>query len=111
MLDDRPDLPTLHHLPKLPALVDGTVSRPRKGTLRHDFRHRTYQRLVDLGPRGRVIMLANARVLGHVFDPLSVFWCFDTAGALASVLAEDTTAGRRSAQPSRVAQNLPPVEA
>ena len=33
-------------------------------------------------------MLANARVLGHVFDPLSVFWCFDSAGRLACVVAE-----------------------
>jgi len=43
---------------------------------------------VRLGDRGRVIMLANARVLGYVFDPLSVFWCYDSAGALACVVAE-----------------------
>jgi DUF1365 family protein len=28
---------------------------------------------VRLGHSSRVVMLANARVLGHVFDPLSVF--------------------------------------
>ena len=33
-------------------------------------------------------MLANARVLGHVFDPLSVFWCFDADGALVCIVAE-----------------------
>ena len=33
-------------------------------------------------------MLANARVLGHVFDPLSVFWCYDSSGLLACVVAE-----------------------
>ena len=43
---------------------------------------------VDLGARGRVLMLASARVLGHVFDPLSVFWCFDGTGQLACVVAE-----------------------
>ncbi len=43
---------------------------------------------VDLGARGRVLMLASARVLGHVFDPLSVFWCFDGTGRLACVIAE-----------------------
>lgn len=43
---------------------------------------------VDLGDRGRVLMLASARVLGHVFDPLSVFWCFDSTGRLAYVVAE-----------------------
>jgi len=53
---------------------------------------------VDLGPSGRILMLANARVLGHVFDPLTVFWCFDTAGALAGVLAEvHNTYGERHA--------------
>ena len=43
---------------------------------------------IDLGDRGRVLMLANARVLGHVFDPLSVFWCYDSSGRLACVVAE-----------------------
>jgi hypothetical protein len=37
---------------------------------------------------GRVLMLANARVLGHVFNPLSVYWCHDPAGSLTCVLAE-----------------------
>jgi uncharacterized protein len=43
---------------------------------------------IQLGQRGRVVMLANARVLGHVFDPLSVFWCLDGSGALVCVVAE-----------------------
>jgi DUF1365 family protein len=42
---------------------------------------------IDLGS-GRIVMLANARIAGHVFDPLSVFWCFDAAGTLACVIAE-----------------------
>jgi uncharacterized protein len=47
---------------------------------------------------GRIVMLANARVLGHVFDPLSVFWCFDAAGALRCVVAEvHNTYGERHA--------------
>ena len=33
-------------------------------------------------------MLANARVLGHAFDPLSVFWCLDARGALVCIVAE-----------------------
>ncbi len=43
---------------------------------------------IHLGAGGRVVMLANARVLGHVFDPLSVFWCFDGPGALVCIVAE-----------------------
>ncbi|MDQ3737722.1 MAG: DUF1365 domain-containing protein [Actinomycetota bacterium] len=37
---------------------------------------------------GRVLMLANARVLGYVFNPLSVHWCYDGDGHLAALLAE-----------------------
>jgi DUF1365 family protein len=33
-------------------------------------------------------MLANARTFGYVFDPLTVFWCYDADGALEGVLAE-----------------------
>jgi DUF1365 family protein len=118
--------------PRLPALVVGQVTHQRPGPVRHRFRHRAYQWLVDLdalprqpwylrafatfssadhigdpsapikaniehylavngvtlGDRSRVIMLANARVLGYVFDPLSVFWCYDAAGVLVCIVAE-----------------------
>lgn len=37
---------------------------------------------------GRITMLASARVFGHVFNPLSLFWCHDAAGALRCVVAE-----------------------
>jgi len=43
---------------------------------------------ITLGKSSRIVMLANARVLGHVFDPLSVFWCFDTHNVLACIVAE-----------------------
>lgn len=53
---------------------------------------------VELGEGARILMLANARVLGHVFDPLSVFWCYDGHGRLASVVAEvHNTYGERHA--------------
>jgi DUF1365 family protein len=37
---------------------------------------------------GRILMLANARTLGYVFNPLSVFWCHDPHGELVCVVAE-----------------------
>lgn len=47
---------------------------------------------------GRIVMLANARVLGHVFDPLSVFWCLAPDGRLRCVVAEvHNTYGERHA--------------
>lgn len=46
----------------------------------------------------RVIMLANARVAGYVFNPLSVHWCLRTDGTLAAVVAEvHNTYGERHA--------------
>jgi uncharacterized protein len=131
-LRERATRPAAVSLPPLPALVVGHVSHGRSGPVRHRFRHRVYQWLVDLddlpeppwylrpfagfsaadhlgdpdlsikanvehylalhditlGDGGRVVMLANARVLGHVFDPLTVFWCLRGSGELACVVAE-----------------------
>lgn len=119
-----------------PALVVGWVRHARTGTVRHAFKHRVYQWLVDLddlprprpwarfdardhlagnGPHikddlrcflaargveheGRVLMLANARVLGYVFDPLTVFWCLGPDGQTRYVVAEvHNTYGERHA--------------
>ena len=53
---------------------------------------------IELGAAGRILMLANARILGHVFDPLSVFWCFDSERRLICVVAEvHNTYGERHA--------------
>lgn len=47
---------------------------------------------------GRITMLANARVLGHTFNPLSVFWCHDRDGDVVCVVAEvHNTYGERYA--------------
>ncbi len=119
-------------LPTLPALVNGTVSHRRTGSVPHSFRYRIYQWLVDLddmprlpaalrpfasfrssdhvgdptksikanvvgflathdidlGDECRVVMLTHPRVLGYVFNPLSVFWCYDEADRLTCIVAE-----------------------
>ena len=46
---------------------------------------------VDLGAgdlAGTILMAAHPRSLGHCFNPISVFWCFDDAGAQAAVVVE-----------------------
>ncbi len=50
---------------------------------------------IDIGT-GRVLMLTQPRVLGHVFNPLSVYWCYDASGGLRAVIAEvhNTYGGR-----------------
>ncbi len=36
----------------------------------------------------RILMLAMSRTLGYVFNPISVFWCYDATGGRLAVLAE-----------------------
>lgn len=52
---------------------------------------------VNLGG-GQVTALLQARVLGYVFNPLSLYWCHDARGALRYVVAEvHNTYGQRHA--------------
>ena len=37
---------------------------------------------------GRILMLTNPRVLGYVFNPLTVYWCHGPKGGLRCVVAE-----------------------
>ncbi len=39
-------------------------------------------------PGGRILMAANARALGHCFNPITVFWCHDSSGELAATVVE-----------------------
>ncbi|MFE6645327.1 DUF1365 domain-containing protein [Nocardioides sp. NPDC057772] len=56
------------------------------------------RRGVDLAPTDRVLMLTNARVLGHVFNPLTVFWVQSDDGVLRAVVFEvHNTYGERHA--------------
>ena len=49
-------------------------------------------------PGGRITALLQARVLGYVFNPLSVFWCHDPDGRVHHVIAEvHNTYGERHA--------------
>ncbi|GAA1001941.1 DUF1365 family protein [Nocardiopsis tropica] len=49
-------------------------------------------------PGGSITALLNARCLGYVFDPLTVFWCHDRAGSVRAVIAEvhNTYGGRHA---------------
>lgn len=51
---------------------------------------------VDLGAGGRIEVLTNLRVLGYVFNPISLWWCYRADGALACVVGEvSNTFGER----------------
>ncbi len=48
---------------------------------------------------GRIVMLAQLRVLGYVFNPVSFYWCYRPDGELACMVAElNNTFGERLAQ-------------
>ena len=44
----------------------------------------------------RVLMLAQPRILGHVFNPVSFYWCYRADGELACIVSElNNTFGER----------------
>ncbi|GAB2822406.1 DUF1365 domain-containing protein [Lentzea nigeriaca] len=92
----------LDELPRLPWWVKPFArfeSRDHLGSPTKSIRENLEEWLADRGIEldgGQVLMLANARVLGYVFNPLSVYWCHDASGALVCVVAEvhNTYGGR-----------------
>ncbi|MFD4431753.1 DUF1365 domain-containing protein [Nocardia sp. NPDC058497] len=84
-------------LDEMPALAwllrpfAGFAARDHLGdpsaTLRDNVVDHLAHRGIDLRG-GQILMLANARVFGYVFNPLTVFWCHDDTGALRCVVAE-----------------------
>lgn len=47
-----------------------------------------HQNGIDLGPFGRVMLLALPRVLGYIFNPVSIYFCFDEMGKPVCSVAE-----------------------
>ena len=84
----------LDHLPRpgrFLRLLAGFEARDHLGdpdrTIRDNLDRFLMPHGIDTGG-GRVVMLANARVLGYVFNPLTVYWCHSADGTLACVVAE-----------------------
>lgn len=84
-LDDLPSLPRL--LRPLASFRSADHLGAPARTIRQNVDVFLAGNGVDLAG-GRVVMLASARVLGYVFNPLSVFWCYRSGGDLACVIAE-----------------------
>ncbi|WP_229715618.1 DUF1365 domain-containing protein [Mangrovihabitans endophyticus] len=88
----------LDHLPRRRWLAS-FQARDHLGDPRRSIRANVEAYLAGHGidlDGGPIRMLTNARVLGHVFNPLSVFWCHHADGRLAAVVAEvhNTYGGR-----------------
>jgi len=85
------DVDRLPSLPRpLRALADFRASDhlgDPEGSLRGNIERFLRTRGIELDG-GSVTMLASARVFGHVFNPLSLFWCHGAAGEVRCVVAE-----------------------
>ncbi|MEU7139945.1 DUF1365 domain-containing protein [Nocardia sp. NPDC046473] len=84
-LDDMPRLPRWLR-PLAGFRAADHLGDPQR-TLRENVDGYLAEHGIDLRG-GRVLMLANARVLGYVFNPLTLFWCRDSTGDLVCVIAE-----------------------
>jgi cyclopropane-fatty-acyl-phospholipid synthase len=95
-LDDLPSLPWwLRPFARFDAR-DHFIGRPGES-----LRDRVDAYLTDHDaavPGGRITALLQPRVLGYVFNPISIFWCHDRAGVLHKVIVEvHNTYGQRHA--------------
>ncbi|MER5863423.1 DUF1365 domain-containing protein [Kitasatospora sp. NPDC002040] len=84
----------LDRLPPVPALLRPLArfrAADHPGDPRLSLRQNLDLYLADQGVRlggGRVLMLTQARSLGHVFNPLTVYWCRDAEGNPVCTVAE-----------------------
>lgn len=97
-VDALPDLPwparLLARFDSRDHLDRGRLGGGIRGDVERFLRHRG----VEVSAQDRVLMLAHARVLGHAFDPLTVFWCLTPEGAVRAVVFEvHNTYGERHA--------------
>lgn len=87
-LDDLPRLPRwLRPLAGFRA-ADHLAGGTSGAGIRGDLSHFLSGHGIGLHPTDRVLMLANARVFGHVFNPLTVFWVLRADGSVRSVAFE-----------------------
>lgn len=77
---------------------DHLHGRPGLAALREDVLDLVARAGLAAGRVERVVMLANARVLGHVFDPLTAYWCLAADGTVEAVVLEvhNTYGGRHA---------------
>jgi uncharacterized protein len=85
------DLDRLPRIPRVLRLLAQFRAADHLGdpaaSLRQNVDSYLAQEDVDLRG-GRVLMLTAARSFGHVFNPLTIYWCYDQTGEPTCVIAE-----------------------
>lgn len=84
-LDDLPDHGVLARFEARDHL--GSPERSLRGNV-ESFLADNGVSLGDGARPGTILMAAHPRSLGHCFNPISIFWCFDDAGRQAGVVVE-----------------------
>lgn len=97
-VDDLPRLPWPMRALARFDVRDHLDAGRRGGGIRGDLARWLADRGITLEADDQVLMLAHARILGHVFDPLSVFWVLGPGGWLKTLVLEvHNTYGERHA--------------
>lgn len=88
----------LDDLPSLPKWLASFESRDHVGDPSLSLRENLDRLLASEGIRAdRILMASSARSLGHVFNPISVFWCLVDGDVVATVAEVHNTYGGRHA--------------
>ena len=97
-LDDLPVLPRWLRAVAEFRGEDHLAGAPGMAALKDNVLRVLRREGVETGDVPRVVMLGQARVFGHTFDPMTAFWCFADDGSLRAVLVEvhNTYGGRHA---------------
>lgn len=96
----RVDLDRVPKLPKGLRWIGSFGSADHWGDPTRTIRQNADAFLAELGrpPAARVVMVSGIRSMGHCFNPISIYWCYDDNGDEQSVIVEvhNTYAGRHA---------------
>jgi DUF1365 family protein len=70
------------------AFNDDDHLQDARGTVKEKLLAHLSRNGIDCPPAGRIMLLTLPRVLGYVFNPVSLYFCFDAAGAPHCAVAE-----------------------
>lgn len=89
-----------YNRPRPVSLYDGDHLDPAPGTLRDKLLRRMAQVSAPVEAIERIVMVTSPRFFGHVFNPVSFYFCLAASGRLLAVMAEvNNTYGEKHLYP------------
>jgi DUF1365 family protein len=77
-----------HNRRNVYRLNDGDHEPAGSGTLKERLHHFLRQNGLAAELKGRVMLLTLPRICGYIFNPISIYYCFDAAGAPLATVVE-----------------------